>query len=79
MSETIGECVVQLVDGKPNILQADDHILIGDDLLQPGGHIVIGFAAGTRVDLAGQVAYELTGQRSGDGRGWHARLVKAAA
>ena len=52
------------------IIRADDHILIADELLHPN-LIRLDLPAGIRVSIAGLVTYRLTGERD-IGGAWHA-------
>lgn len=67
----IGDCVLRHVDGRPVVIRADEHILIGDEMLHPWPHIRIDLTPGIRVRFAGQVTYRLTGERD-IGGAWHA-------
>jgi hypothetical protein len=75
----IGELVARVLDAcSPNqrveILRADEHILIADELLHPN-LIRLDLPPGIRVSIAGLVTYRLTGERD-IGGAWHAIRVE---
>jgi hypothetical protein len=72
----VGECTVQVVDDYPKIIRADQRILIDGAMFQLATpHITLEPAAGTRVNIGGQVTYMLTGERDEWNGGWHATRV----